>query len=87
MGFAPRALAGVEMGVERTEHRTVDLTLVLHEDKPNARAVLVSASGDPDAAVWLPRSQITIAHDNAATGMATITCPTWLAIQRGLVKS
>lgn len=46
------------------------------------RAILVSETGDRDAAEWLPLAQIEIQSTEGA--VATVTLPEWLAIDRGL---
>lgn len=64
-----------------TRSDLVDLTLQLHADTP--RAILVSDDGDSANAVWLPKSQIEF--ETKASGIVEVTCPEWLAIERGLV--
>lgn len=59
----------------------VDLTLKLHHE--TARAILVSDGGDRDKAVWLARSQIEI--EPKGQGIVEVTCPVWLAKERGLI--
>ncbi|MCF3934325.1 hypothetical protein L1787_12990 [Acuticoccus sp. M5D2P5] len=46
------------------------------------RAVLVSDDGEEAGATWLPLSHIEL--ENRARGVAEITLPEWLAIERGL---
>lgn len=59
----------------------IDITVqLLHE---TAAAVRVTDS-TPDKGVWLPRSQIEIDHGNKP-GLAIVTLPEWLAIEKGLV--
>lgn len=43
---------------------------------------------DPDKAgniIWLPKSQCEIDGGEPPTKKATLTCPEWLAIEKGLV--
>jgi hypothetical protein len=60
----------------------VDLTVeIVHE---TAAAVLVH-DGDQTKAVWLPKSAVEIERDEPRPGLATITLPENLAIEKGLV--
>lgn len=59
----------------------VDLTLQLHHE--TERAILVSDDGDPENAVWLAKSQIEI--EPKGRGTVEVTCPFWLAKERGLI--
>jgi hypothetical protein len=56
----------------------------LHFHARTAKAFLVSENGDRDKAVWLPVSQIKIS-DWKASGSITVTAPTWLLIEKGLL--
>lgn len=47
------------------------------------RAVLVSETGDRDAAEWLPLSQVEIEMTGPAA--ASLSIPEWLAQERGLI--
>ena len=47
------------------------------------RAVLFSDDGDRDGAKWLPLSQVEV--EKHSHGVATITLPEWLALERGLI--
>lgn len=58
----------------------IDLEMHLHH--ATERAVLVSDDGDKAKAVWLPLSQVEVAPRTGAT--VTVTCPEWLAIEKGL---
>lgn len=58
----------------------IDIDLHVHVKTINA--VLVSETGDRDAAEWLPLSQIEIEMTSPST--ATVTLPEWLATERGL---
>lgn len=61
-----------------------DLTDIdVHVHVTTEQAVLVSETGDRDAAEWLPLSQVEVEMTSAAT--ARVTLPEWLAIERGLV--
>lgn len=43
---------------------------------------------DPDKPgniIWLPKSQCEIEGNDTPTKVATLTCPSWLAIEKGLV--
>lgn len=59
----------------------IDIDVHVHVKTINA--VLVSETGDRDAAEWLPLSQVEV--DMTAPASATLTLPEWLAIERGLV--
>lgn len=65
----------------RMKSNVIDIDVHLHVTTCNA--VLVSETGDRDAAEWLPLSQVEVAMTAPAT--ATVTMPEWLAIERGLV--
>lgn len=58
----------------------IDIDVHLHVKTCNA--VLVSETGDRDAAEWLPLSQIEIEKTGPAS--ASVTLPEWLAIEKGL---
>lgn len=59
----------------------IDLDVQIHAE--TERAVLVSDTGDRDDAVWLPLSQIEV---NTRRGsVLEITCPMWLAKDKGLI--
>ena len=64
-----------------TRSNLIDLTLQLHQI--TERAILVSDNGSPDDAVWLPKSQVEF--DEVRPGIVELTCPEWLATERGLV--
>lgn len=61
--------------------RLTDITVQLHQE--TQRAILVSDDGDLEKAVWLPKSQVEFAEK--AGGIAEVTLPEWLAIERKLV--
>ncbi len=58
----------------------IDVEMIVHVT--TKAAVLASDDGEKDNAVWLPLSQIEI-EQNGKT--ATITMPTWLATEKGLI--
>lgn len=58
-----------------------DLTLQLHVE--TAKAILVSDDGDPDNAVWLPKSQIEF--EKKKGNLVEVTMPQWLAEEKELV--
>lgn len=62
----------------------VEINMVIHQDRPGERAILASTSGDPDDAVWLPRSQIEYDDPREAGAVTTIMMPQWLAEERGI---
>jgi len=66
---------------KRMNPNMIDIDVHLHVTTCNA--VLVSETGDRDAAEWLPLAQVEVAVTAPAT--ATVTLPEWLAIERGLV--
>jgi hypothetical protein len=54
---------------------------IVHETE---KAVLVH-DGDKSKAVWLPKSAVEISRNDPTPGIATITLPEPLAIEKGLV--
>ncbi len=60
----------------------VDLTMQKHAE--TAKAVLVSDTGDEKDAVWLPLSQVEI-EPGGKPGVVVVTCPEWLAKDKGLI--
>ena len=64
------------------ESHLVDLTLEIKHETD--RAILVH-DGDPDKAVWLPKSAIEIERDRKNPRFAVVTMPETLAIKKGLV--
>lgn len=58
----------------------VDITVMRHAE--TAKAVLVSNDGDEDGAVWIPKSQISIAEMDGKA--IEISIPEWLAMDKGL---
>ena len=75
-----------------TQRRNPDdlkpLRITVRIARETAAAVLVY-QGNPDNAVWLPRSQITLGAPEPASGdnrhaACTLTLPLWLARQNGL---
>jgi hypothetical protein len=60
--------------------RTIELEMYVHAE--TEKAILVSEDGEEDNAVWLPKSQIEYESDG---DMATVQCPEFIAIDRGLV--
>lgn len=65
---------------------TTDVTDIdVHLHITNCNAVLVSETGDRDAAEWLPLASIQkITRDTVNRARATLTMPVSLAIERGL---
>jgi hypothetical protein len=60
----------------------VDLMVeITHETE---KAILVH-TGDKDKSAWLPKSAVEISRDDPIPGIATITLPEPLAIEKGLV--
>lgn len=59
----------------------IDLSMQIHAE--TERAILVSDTGDRDDAVWLPLSQIEVNERHGS--VLEITCPTWLAKDKGLI--
>lgn len=59
------------------------IDIEVHVHAKTDRAVLVSDDDDRTTAVWLPLSQIEFEAGRA--GMATVTLPEWLAVDKGLV--
>lgn len=64
-----------------TDARLTDITVRLVQQ--TERAILVCDSDDLDKAVWLPKSQVEF--EEKPGGLAEVTLPEWLAIERGLV--
>lgn len=64
---------------------TTDVTDIdVHLHITTELAVLVSKTGDRDAAEWLPIWLVQITHDTVNRARATLTLPVSLAIERGL---
>jgi hypothetical protein len=50
------------------------------------KAILVTDTGDPSDAVWLPKSQIEVQEEDPERGdTITVTLPEWLAEDKGLI--
>lgn len=47
------------------------------------RAVLASTDGDIEKAAWLPLSQVEVVMKRR--GLATVTMPEWLAVEKGMM--
>ncbi len=67
-----------------------DLTMALHHE--TERAILISETGDPKKAVWVPKSQCEIEPTGKFCTVASkqfpvviVTMPEWQAINKGLV--
>lgn len=58
----------------------VDLAVEKHHETD--KAWLVSDTGRGDDGVWIPKSQAELVEEG---GCFTLTCPEWLAIEKGLV--
>lgn len=54
----------------------------VHVHVKTERAVLISETGDRDAAEWVPLSQVEVEMTSGST--ARVTLPEWLAIEKGL---
>lgn len=65
----------------RMKSNIIDIEVYVHIT--TKRAVLVSETGDRDAAEWLPLSQVEV--DMKGPTSAVLTLPEPLAIERGLV--
>ena len=62
----------------------VDIDVRLHHETHGPRSAwLVSTDGKIQNAVWVPKSQAEL--EPGVKGMAVLTCPEWLAIDKGLV--
>ncbi len=59
----------------------VDVTVQVHATTD--RAILVSDDGEREKAIWLPLSQCEVL--TRPNGIAVVTLPEWLALQRGLI--
>lgn len=82
-------------GTSAQKSDLMDFDMVLHYD--TGRAVLVSDTGEEKRAVWLPHSAIEVFKDGKTScavrkdGQRTvlpvvrITCPQWLAKEKGLI--
>lgn len=60
----------------------VDVSVQLHHETP--KAILVSNNGEPDEAIWLPKSQIEFSPPTKS-GCIEVTLPEWLAHKHGLI--
>jgi hypothetical protein len=82
-------------GTDVTRDTAAVIDFVVHGG--SAKAIQVSIDGREVSAVWLPRSQIKVEHQNKLVmgerrdgreielGTCTITLPLWLAREKGLV--
>lgn len=73
----------------------LDLDCVLHHETD--KAVLVSSDGSEARATWLPKSAVEIHREGksvsatrksgqrAVLPVVTVTCPEWMARQKGLI--
>ncbi len=59
-----------------------DIDVQVHAE--TAKAWRVSTDGDHDTAVWVPKSQCELELSARSNTMGTLTCPEWLAIEKGL---
>ena len=59
----------------------VDLTVELVHETSGAALVGLDENAEE---IWLPKSQIEIRRDDPIPGVATITMPEWLAVEKGL---
>lgn len=59
----------------------VDLTLFQHAI--TERAIRVSDTGEDAKAVWLPLAHCEV--EKRPRGIVVVTCPEWLALDRGLI--
>lgn len=67
------------MRLDKSELHDFDLHFHLETDK----AILVSENGIRDAAFFLPKSRITF--EMRGKGSVHVTCPEWLALEKGLL--
>ena len=58
----------------------IDVEMKIHHT--TERSILASTDGERDNAVWLPLAHIEVA--NKERGVAEVTMPEWLAVERGL---
>ena len=62
----------------------IDLAVRVHHETHGPRSAwLVSTDGKRQNAVWVPKSQAEL--EPADDGLAKLTLPKWLAIDKGLV--
>jgi len=64
-----------------TKSDLIDVTVQLH--MMTDRAIRVSDDGDDEKAVWIPLSQCEVLK--RPNGIAIVTMPEWMAVERGLV--
>lgn len=60
-----------------------DLTLHLHAE--TEKAIRVSDTGHDRDAVWLPLSQVEVSKHPHYAETVEVTCPVWLAKEKGLI--
>ncbi len=65
--------------VETSELHEFDLHFHLETEK----AIMVSENGIREAAFFLPKSRIKF--EKRGPGSVNVTCPEWLAVQKGLL--
>lgn len=61
----------------------VDLEVYLRRETD--RAYGIADPDKPGNIIWLPKSQCEIEGGDPPSKLATLTCPEWLAIEKGLV--
>lgn len=68
-----------------SDHRSdlIDLTVIVRRETDKAWGI--ASEDNHGQIIWLPKSMCEITDHNAATGRAELTCPEWLAKERGLI--
>lgn len=61
----------------------IDLTVILRRETDKAYGI--ASEDKAGEIIWLPKSQCQIDDHNPATGRAELTCPEWLAKEKGLI--
>lgn len=61
----------------------IDVTVTIHAE--TAKAWLMSDDGTKERAKWVPKSQGEFEPTTIATHIGTLTCPEWLAKEKGFI--
>lgn len=61
----------------------IDISIIVIRETD--RAWGIEDENKPGAVIWLPKSQCEISSIKKPSGVAELTCPEWLAKEKGLI--
>lgn len=61
----------------------IDLAVIVRRETDKAWGI--ASEDEAGAIIWLPKSQCEISDHKMPQGTATLTCPEWLAKDKGLI--